>query len=226
MRYFASSTPLVRSATGVRSATRIRSAARSFALLPLFLLLFHSGNAQIIDSFPMPPLKFDPKGDLIITASPASSQHDFDFFVGKWKMKNRHLNARLANCKEYTEFESEVKDSSGLRGMGNFDIVTRHLDDGKVYEGRTVRTFDPQTRLWRLYWMDSNGGPLDPPVIGSFNNGIGLFFCKDFQVGRPVIIVFKWDITNPQRPHWSQAFSDDNGKTWEWNYTNTSYRVE
>jgi hypothetical protein len=198
---------------------------RYFSILPL-VLLFHSVNAQLIDSFPMPPLKFDPRGDLIITASPTSSQHDFEFFVGKWKMKNRHLNARLANCKEYTEFESEVQDSSGLRGMGNFDLVTRRLDDGKVYEGRTVRTFDPQTRLWRLYWMDSNGGPLDPPVIGSFNNGIGLFFCKDFQVGKPVIIVFKWDITNPQRPRWSQAFSDDNGKTWEWNYTNTSYRIE
>jgi hypothetical protein len=63
-------------------------------------------------------------------------------------------------------------------------------------------------------------------VVGSFNNGIGLFFGKDYQVGRPVIVVFRWDKTNPERPVWSQAFSDDNGKTWEWNYTNTSYPVK
>jgi len=196
------------------------------AWLFFLLFLFHSSRAQIIDSFPMPAVKFDPRGELIITASPSSSNKDFDFLVGNWLMKNKHLNARLANCKEYTEFESTVENHAGLQGMGNFDVVRRKLDNGTVYEGRTVRTFDPQTRLWRLYWMDSNGGPLDPPQIGSFENGIGLFFAKDYQVGRPVIIVFKWDKRDPEHPRWSQAFSDDNGKTWEWNYTNTSYRAK
>jgi hypothetical protein len=195
------------------------------ALVLLLLAIFNFGNAQIIDSFPMPKLKFDSKGELIITASPTSSKNDFDYLVGKWKMKNKHLNSRLNNCKEFTEFESTVEDFSGLEGMGNFDIVRRDIN-GKIYEGRTIRTFDPGTRLWRLYWIDSNGGPLDPPVIGSFSNGIGLFFCKDVQVGRPVIVVFKWDKTNPEQPIWSQAFSDDNGKTWEWNYTNTSYKMQ
>jgi len=197
-----------------------------YAFFLLLLAAFHSGNAQITDTFHMPKLKFDPKGDLIITASATSSKHDFDYLVGKWTMKNKHLNERLNNCKEWTEFESSVENWSGLEGVGNFDIVRRRLDNGTVYEGRTIRTFDPETRLWRLYWIDINGGPLDPPVVGSFENGIGLFFGKDFQVGRPVIVVFKWDKRNPEQPVWSQAFSDDNGKTWEWNYTNTSYRAK
>lgn len=194
-----------------------------FALL--LLAAFHTGNAQI-DSFPLPALHFDARSELIITASPTSSSHDFDYLAGKWKMKNKHLNARLAHCKEYTEFETDVEAFIGLQGVGSFDIVRRHLDDGSIYEGRTIRTFDPATKLWRLYWVDSHGGPIDPPVIGSFSNGIGLFFGKDYQVGRPVIVVFRWDKTNPDQPLWSQAFSDDNGKTWEWNYTNVSYRVK
>lgn len=200
-------------------------ARRGFGIL-LLLAIFNSGRAQVIDTFSMPALKFDPKGELIITASPTSSNKDFDFLVGKWVMKNKHLNARFANCKEYTEFESTVENQSGLQGNGNFDIVLRKHADGTVYEGRTIRTFDPESKLWRLYWIDSYGGALDPPVVGSFNNGIGLFFAKDYQVGRPVIVVFRWDKTNPDQPVWSQAFSDDNGKTWEWNYTNTSYKVK
>jgi hypothetical protein len=199
-------------------------AARSCAILFL-LALVHTGNAQPIDSFPLPALKFDPKGELIITASSTSSNKDFDYLIGKWTMKNKHLNARLANCKEYTKFETTVENFAALQGNGNFDVVRRQLSDGKVYEGRTIRTFDPETKLWRLYWIDSNGGAIDPPVVGSFTGGIGLFFCKDYQVGRPVIVVFRWDKTNPEQPVWSQAFSDDNGKTWEWNYTNTSYRA-
>jgi hypothetical protein len=197
---------------------------RAFFVAILTITIFNTATAQI-DGFPMPALKFAPNGDLIITASPESSSKDFDFWVGKWKMWNKHLNARLANCKEYTEFESITEAYAGLEGNGNFDVTRRQLPDGKVYEGRTVRTFDPKTRLWRLYWMDSNGGPLDPPQIGSFHNGIGLFFAKDYQVGKPVIVVFRWDITNPEHPLWSQAFSDDNGKTWEWNFTNTSTRT-
>jgi hypothetical protein len=199
-------------------------ATRTFAIL-LFLTIHHSATAQI-DSFPLPQLKFAANGDVVITASPTSSSKDFDYLVGKWTMKNKHLNARLAGCKEYTEFETTVEDHAGLEGNGNFDIVRRQQKDGKIYEGRTIRTFDPETKLWRLYWVDSYGGAIDPPVVGSFNNGVGLFFGKDYQVGRPVIVVFRWDKTNPDQPVWSQAFSDDNGKTWEWNYTNTSYKVK
>lgn len=191
----------------------------------VLLAVFNCGHAQGIDSFPLPPLKFDAKGDIIITASSTSSSHDFDYLVGKWTMKNKHLNKRLSNCKEWTEFESSVENVNGLEGNGNFDIV-RSNNNGKKYEGRTIRTFDPETRLWRLYWVDSYGGAIDPPQVGSFQGNIGLFFAKDYQVGRPVIVVFRWDKTNPENPVWSQAFSDDNGKTWEWNYTNTSYRVK
>src|ERR1700735_1073099 len=62
-------------------------AARSCAIL-LLLCLVHTGNAQRIDSFPLPALRFDPKGELIITASPTSSNKDFDYLIGKWTMKN------------------------------------------------------------------------------------------------------------------------------------------
>src|ERR1700683_3264700 len=96
----------------------------------LLLTIFKTATAQVIDSFPLPPLKFDPRGDLIITASSTSSNKDFDYLVGKWRMHNKRLNARLANCKEYTEFESSVENQSGLEGMGNFDIVRRQLPDG------------------------------------------------------------------------------------------------
>jgi hypothetical protein len=50
------------------------------------------------ESIPVPKVAFDAKGELQITASSNSSPDDFDFLVGKWKMHNRHLNKRLANC--------------------------------------------------------------------------------------------------------------------------------
>src|SRR5215468_12115604 len=58
------------------------------------------------ESIPIPKVAFDAKGDLALTASATSSPSDFDFLVGKWKMHNRHLDKRLANCKTWTEFDS------------------------------------------------------------------------------------------------------------------------
>ena len=82
----------------------------------------------------------------------------------------------------------------------------------------TLRLFNPRTKLWSIYWADSHVGILDKPVTGSFENGIGRFYSKDVFNGKDILVIFVWDATNPDEPVWSQAFSDDNGQTWEWNW--------
>jgi hypothetical protein len=111
-----------------------------------------------------------------------------------------------------------------LNGLGNIDKYTDHAS-GKPYEGVALRLFNRATRLWSIYWADSNAGSLDPPVVGSFEGKIGHFFARDTYHGRPIIVVFRWDVRNPSLPVWSQAFSTDEGKTWEWNSINVSERV-
>jgi hypothetical protein len=78
--------------------------------------------------------------------------------------------------------------------------------------------FNPKTRLWSIYWADSNEGILQPPVVGSFDNGIGHFLTKDIFKGKNIFVLFRWDVRDKEKPVWSQAFSDDHGKTWEWNW--------
>ena len=41
---------------------------------------------------------------------------------------------------------------------------------------------------------------------------------KDTFNDKKVITVFRWDARDSNNPIWSQAMSDDNGKTWEWNW--------
>lgn len=170
--------------------------------------------------------KISASGELEITASQTSSEHDFEFLKGKWRMKHKRLVTRLKNSNDWTEFESTDENfGMMLNGLGNTDIY-RATIDGKPFEGFTLRLFNPKTRLWSLYWVASNTGVLDPPVVGSFEGNIGRFYTKDVYQGKPIIMMFVWDKTNPDEPVWSQAFSPDNGKTWEWNWTNTSYRIK
>jgi len=174
-------------------------------------------------SIPIPTLQSDKSGALVIRASPTSSQHDFDYLIGNWKLHNRKLVSRLTHSTEWTSFESRVEMHQILDGVGNIDKYTDHAA-GKPYEGVAVRLFNPATRLWSIYWADGNSGTLDPPVVGSFENKIGHFFTKDTYRGTPIVMVFRWDVRNPERPIWSQAFSTDQGKTWEWNSINVSER--
>jgi len=168
------------------------------------------------DILKIPEIKFDSNGELIITASPTSSKHDFDFFEGKWRLHNKKLKTRLNHCTEWIEFESTQEMYRVLNGIGNIDNFLATFN-GAPFEGMSIRLFNPVTRLWNIYWADSNHGKLDPPVVGSFENNMGHFFSKDTFDGKNILVVFRWDTTDKGNPVWSQAFSDDNGKNWEWN---------
>ena len=203
-------------------------------LIPIVLLAvcgFARAQTTVLTadpSLPIPKLSFDEKGDLKITASATSSPSDFDFLVGKWKMHNRHLNKRLEDSKDWTEFDSSDENTKILGGNADMDTYSTTQfpgQAGKLFEGLTLRLFNPKTRLWSLYWIASNTGVIDPPVVGSFDNGVGHFFGKDTFKGKPIIVVFRWDARNKDRPVWGQAFSADKGKTWEWNFFNVSERI-
>ena len=156
-------------------------------------------------------------GKLAITASETSSKNDFDYLVGNWNIRNRTLKEPLAGSDEWEEFDATQEFRQILVGLGNFDIFHTELG-GKSFEGLTVRLFDPKTRLWTIYWADSNAGKLDDGKVGSFNGDEGEFFGREVVAGKDVIVKFHWDKRNPKTPIYSRAFSADAGSTWEWNW--------
>lgn len=165
----------------------------------------------------IPKINMGPNGDLIILPSATSSNKDFDFYQGKWYLINKKLKTKLNKCLEWTEFRSTQEMYTILNGTGNIDNYLTNFD-GEPYEGLTVRLFNPETRLWSMYWADSNHGKFDPPVVGSFENKVGHFFAKDVFEGKKILVVFRWDARDRDHPVWSQAFSENDGNTWEWNW--------
>lgn len=200
--------------------------------IALLLLLFAAPLAftqqrllAVDKDLPIPPVHFDNAGQLLINASPTSASADFDFLLGKWKLRNSKLRCRLNGCTEWSpEFESFVENEKVLGGLGNIDKYYENVS-GAPFHGLAVRLFDRKTRLWNIYWADGSGNVLDAPVTGSFDHGVGHFFGRDSYQGKAIIVLFRWDVRNPQLPVWSQAFSADNGKTWEWNSINISERI-
>ena len=175
---------------------------------------------------PAPPSGFSVSSDgkLAITASGTSSTHDFDYLVGKWTIRNRTLKAPLAGSQEWDEFDAIQECQKILLGLGNFDIFHTELA-GEPFEGLTVRLFDPETRLWTIYWADTKTMKLDDGKVGSFDGDEGDFFGREVVAGKDVVVRFHWHKRNRQAPIYSRAFSTDDGRTWEWNwYSNFSAR--
>ena len=141
---------------------------------------------------------------------------DFDFLNGVWNVRHRRLSMRLANDSNWVEFGGTTLVRPILGGLGNFDKNVIELPSG-TYEACTLRLFNPKNGLWSTHWIDGRDPKLDPPMIGSFKGGTGIFLGDDELEGRKVRVRFLWTGTTTDTPRWEQAFSVQDGG-WETNW--------
>lgn len=151
-----------------------------------------------------------------VQAQLPAGARDFDFLQGEWVVHHRRLRWRLVGSDEWEEFETPSIMHLLLGGLGNVDQC--RTTTGPFFGGVSLRLFDQTDGLWRIYWTDSTGARLFPPLVGSFTGPIGIFRGDDEQDGIPVKVVFRWDKTDPNAPIWQQAFSTDDEQTWETNW--------
>ena len=155
-----------------------------------------------------------------------SGLRDFDFLVGDWRVQHRRLEERLANSKEWQDFDGTCSNRRLMDGSGNVDDNVINLP-GDTYRGIGLRSYDPKTGLWAICLVDSRTthGAVDQPVKGKLVNGVGSFYADDTLRGKPIRVRFTWSKITPTTAHWEQAFSPDGGKTWEVNWTMEFERV-
>jgi hypothetical protein len=156
----------------------------------------------------------------------SNGQRDFDFLHGKWTSKQRKLLKRLQNSNEWVEFDAELECYPVLGNTGNIDFMHGTLPNGEQMEGMSIRLFDPERQAWRIYWAAKGSSEVFPPVIGTFNDGVGHFEGDDTENGVPIKVTFEWTDITPTSATWTQAFSADGGETWETNWVNTFTRIE
>lgn len=150
--------------------------------------------------------------------SPVSTSHDFDFLVGSWAVQHRKLKHRLAHSDVWETFTGTCNLTMLLDGAANVDDNVLSTPDG-TYTAASLRAFDAVTKKWSIWWLDSrHPGQLDPPVTGGFHGNVGLFFSDDTWNGKPIKVRFMWSDVTGNSARWQQAFSADEGKSWETNW--------
>lgn len=148
---------------------------------------------------------------------------DFDFLLGSWRVQNRRLVKRLQGCTEWESFAATQHNLALPGNIGNFDdFIAESWRPGFV--GLSLRLFNPQTNLWSIYWLDNQtgglnaAGNLQPPVVGKFEEGTGVFEGDDVLDGHAIRVRYTWSAITARSARWEQAMSGDGGQTWEMNW--------
>ena len=95
---------------------------------------------------------------------------------------------------------------------------------GRLLYGARMRGTERIPRTGPVLYVANHQSHLDPPLVGSFVDGVGTFRCDDTWDGRPIVVRFLWS-TGPEAPRWEQAFSADGGQSWETNWVMDFERV-
>lgn len=149
----------------------------------------------------------------------------FDFLVGTWKTHYMRMRHPLTAERQWYSCD-------GTSIVTQFWGGSANLEDGDLscpaqyVRGVTMRLYDTATQRWLLYWgTQKNGLAVGLPQIGSFNaNGVGDFLAPDTFNGKPILVRYRW-FARKTHPRFEEAFSPDDGKTWETVWTTDYTRV-
>jgi hypothetical protein len=148
---------------------------------------------------------------------PRDGQHDFDFLIGSWRIRNRRLREPLTGSDSWYEFDATGVARKVWDGLANMDEYDGDSPSGRI-RGMTLRLYDPKSRQWSLYWANAANGTLDKPMTGEFKDGRGEFYDQETFRGRSIYVRYVWSGITTTSCRWEQAFSADGGKTWETNW--------
>ena len=80
----------------------------------------------------------------VAAAAATGHEHDWDWFIGEWKVRHRYLKARLGGSGEWLEFDGTTSFRTIMGGLANLDDNVLNKPDG-TYRAATVRASTRKT---------------------------------------------------------------------------------
>ncbi|HSR96467.1 MAG TPA: hypothetical protein VLM79_05310 [Kofleriaceae bacterium] len=151
-------------------------------------------------------------------------QHDFDFEIGTWKTHLRRLQQPLTGSQSWVELDGTSVIRKVWDGRANLVELDVSGPSGHIV-GLSLRLYNPETRTWSLNFASASTGTLSVPTIGRFADGRGEFFDHEEIGGRQVLVRNVFSEITDASYRFEQAFSADEGKSWEINWIAIDTRV-
>ena len=159
-----------------------------------------------------------PAGPDSIPGAQTADARAFDFLFGTERYHLKRLQHPLSGSTTWVESNGT---STGYKIWGGrADLTETHASGSSSGQlmGLTLRTYNPETHEWYLYWANSKDGVVSAPQFGRFKAGVGDFYACDTFNGRGILVRYEWTGTMSKSPRFEQAYSEDGGKSWEVNW--------
>lgn len=153
---------------------------------------------------------YSPAGKGIVTGR---GPGDFDFLAGEWTI--RHRKRKAPNGDDWTEFSSTASVHRVLDGAASIEELR---NPGGSCMGMGVRTWLPDTAMWADHWTSAANGIVNPPQLGRFIDGEGVFISEETIDGTVWQFRGVWDRIATGSCRWHQSSSSDRGKSWVWDW--------
>ncbi|WP_257384868.1 hypothetical protein [Tahibacter caeni] len=152
------------------------------------------------------------------------AQRDFDFEFGTWKTEVRRLAKPLSGSQEWIAYSGTTVVRPLLGGRSNVAELSIEGASGRI-DGVSLRLYEPAAKQWSLNFANLRSGVLTAPVVGAFRDGRGEFHGRDELDGRPIRVRFVISEITRDSARFEQAYSADDGRTWETNWIATDTRI-
>ena len=157
-------------------------------------------------------------------ALPPDGRHDFDFEIGVWKTHIARLAHPLRGSRQWLTYDGTSVVRKVWGGKANLVELEVTGAGGRI-EGLSLRLYNPATRQWSLNYAGSGDGVLGVPTVGAFQDGRGVFYDRETIGGRQILVRNVWTHLGTRQGRFEQAFSADDGKSWEVNWIATDTRL-
>ena len=160
-----------------------------------------------------------------VPAAAPDAAHAFDWEFGTWKTHVKRLLHPLTGSHAWGDYDGLSVVHKIWGGKANLVELEADGPAGHLELG-SWRLYDPDTHQWSLNVASSRGGGLGVPTVGGFRDGRGEFYDHETFAGKPIVVRFVITRTGEDTAHFEQAFSADDGKTWELNWIADDTRIQ
>jgi len=156
-----------------------------------------------------------------VTEAPAGCRNPaaraFDFWVGDWDI-HQHVLQADGSWREFPAVTSVRADLDGCAIVEHWEgevlFFWNGMQEPAIIKGLSVRSYDPGSGTWSIYWMDTLSPHFGAPYTGTIKDGRGTFQrAWDTPEGhRNGRIAF--EAAGQDAVDWTLAISSDEGRTW------------
>ena len=139
--------------------------------------------------------------------------HDFDFNQGAWHTHITRVLDPFEGGSHTVTLDGTVTERKVWNGRAWLEEISADGPDGH-WDGMTVFLYNPQSGQWSQTYAGAGDSQFSPPTIGSFHDSIGELYGTDTYKGRQVLLRGTWSDITPEAHTYSEAYSQDGGKTW------------